>query len=98
MNFSKYDTIFHVAGLAHADVGRVTEETKAKYYAVNTDLAIETAKKAKEDGVKQFIFMSSSIIYGDSAPFGKRKRITRKYSTLSCKFFMAIANGRRIKQ
>ena len=77
LDFSKYDIVFHVAGLAHADVGRVTEETKAKYYAVNKDLAIEAAKKAKEDGVKQFIFMSSSIIYGDSAPFGKRKRITR---------------------
>ena len=87
VNFSKYDTIFHVAGLAHADVGRVTEETKAKYYAVNTDLAIETAKKAKEDGVKQFIFMSSSIIYGDSAPFGKRKRITRNTQPSPANFY-----------
>jgi len=87
VNFSKYDTIFHVAGLAHADVGRVTEETKAKYYAVNTDLAIETAKKAKEDGVKQFIFMSSSIIYGDSVPFGKRKRITRNTQASPANFY-----------
>ena len=68
-DFSKYDIVFHVAGIAHADVGRVTEETKAKYYTVNTKLAIEVAEKAKEEGVKQFIFMSSSIIYGDSAPY-----------------------------
>ena len=87
LDFSKYDIVFHVAGLAHADVGRVTEETKAKYYAVNTDLAIETAKKAKEDGVKQFIFMSSSIIYGDSAPFGKRKRITRYTESSPANFY-----------
>ena len=76
-SFSSYDVVFHVAGLAHADIGKVTDEVKAQYYAVNTDLAIETCKKAKAEGVKQFVFMSSAIIYGDSAPFGKKKRITR---------------------
>lgn len=75
-DFSSYDVVYHVAGIAHADVGNVSEEVKAKYYAINTDLAIETAKKAKQDGVKQFVFMSSAIVYGDSAPYGKTKRIT----------------------
>lgn len=75
-DFSVYDTVFHVAGIAHADVGNVTDEVKEKYYAVNTDLAVETAAKAKADGVKQFVFMSSMIIYGESAPFGKEKMIT----------------------
>ena len=27
---SQYDIIYHVAGIAHADVGNVSEETKAK--------------------------------------------------------------------
>ena len=76
-DFRPYDIVFHVAGIAHADIGNVDEETKQKYYAVNTDLAIETAEKAKAQGVKQFVFMSSAIIYGDSAPLGKRKRITK---------------------
>ena len=75
-DFSAYDVVYHVAGIAHADVGNVSDEVKAKYYAINTDLAIETAKKAKADGVKQFVFMSSAIVYGDSAPYGKKKRIT----------------------
>lgn len=75
-DFSGYDTVFHVAGMAHADVGKVSDEVKDKYYAVNTDLAIETAKKAKKDGVKQFVFMSSMIVYGESAPYGKQKMIT----------------------
>lgn len=75
-DFSSYDVVYHVAGIAHADVGNVSDEVKAKYYAINTDLAIETAKKAKTDGVKQFVFMSSAIVYGDSAPYGKVKRIT----------------------
>lgn len=75
-DFSGYDIVFHVAGLAHADVGNVSDAVKAKYYAINTDLAIATARKAKGEGVKQFVFMSSAIVYGDSAPYGKTKRIT----------------------
>lgn len=35
----------------------------ALYYKVNRDLTIEIAKWAKEHGVKQFIFMSSMIVY-----------------------------------
>lgn len=76
-SFAGYDSIFHVAGIAHSDTGKISEEKEKLYYAVNTDLAIETAKKAKEDGVGQFIYMSSAIVYGDSAPIGKTKVITR---------------------
>lgn len=75
-DFSPYDAVFHVAGLAHADVGRVSEERKALYYKINSDLPAETAAKAKAEGVKQFIFMSSAIVYGDSAPIGREKTIT----------------------
>lgn len=75
-DFSSYDVVYHVAGIAHADVGNVSEEIKAKYYFINTDLAIETARKAKADGVKQFVFMSSAMVYGDSISYGKIKRIT----------------------
>lgn len=74
-DFGSYDAVFHVAGIAHADIGHVDEETKKKYYAVNTDLAIEAAEIAKAAGVKQFILMSSMIIYGESAPYGKEKTI-----------------------
>ena len=35
-DFSAYDVVYHVAGIAHADVGNVDDATKAKYYAVNT--------------------------------------------------------------
>ena len=74
-DFGEFDIIYHVAGIAHADVGRVSEETKKKYYAINTDLSIETCRKAKNEGIKQFVFMSSAIVYGDPAPYGKPKRI-----------------------
>ena len=86
-DFSSYDIVYHVAGIAHADVGNVSDEVKAKYYAINTDLAIETANKAKQEGVKQFVFMSSAIVYGDSAPYGKSKRITKDTEPVPANFY-----------
>ena len=77
-DFSCFDCVYHVAGIAHADDGKGGAEEQAKYKSVNTDLVIKTAEKAKNSGVKQFIFMSSSIVYGDSAPVGKSKLITAK--------------------
>lgn len=76
-SFAGYDSVFHVAGIAHQDSGKITEERKQLYYKVNTDLTIETAKKAKAEGVGQFIFMSSIIVYGASAKMGEKKVITR---------------------
>jgi UDP-glucose 4-epimerase len=76
-SFAGYDTVFHVAGIAHSDVGRLSDAQRAMYYKVNTDLAIETARKAKEDGAGQFVFMSSAIVYGNSAGLGKTKHIDK---------------------
>lgn len=58
-DFSMYDSIIHVAGIVH-----VKEKNDDLYYQVNRDLAFETARKAKEDGAKQFIFFSSMSIFG----------------------------------
>ncbi len=77
-DFSGYTSVFHVAGIAHADVGKVTEEQKQLYYKINTDLTIACAAKAKAEGVKQFIFMSSIIVYGDSSGIGKTRVITKE--------------------
>ena len=60
-DFSKYDTVFHVAGIAHR---KETKENASLYYKVNRDLAIETARKAKDSKVKQFILLSSMSVYG----------------------------------
>lgn len=80
-SFSGYDVVYHVAGIAHSDSGKISAEKEKLYRSVNTDLTVETAKKAKADGVKQFIFMSSAIVYGDSAPIGKTKVITKDTPT-----------------
>jgi UDP-glucose 4-epimerase len=60
VDFSKYDVIFHVAGIAHVDP---KPSMAPLYYKVNRDLTVEIAKQAKESRVKQFIFMSSEIVY-----------------------------------
>ncbi len=85
-DFSSFDAVYHVAGIAHSDSGKTSIEKEKLYHSVNTDLTIEIAKKAKSDGVKHFIFMSSAIVYGDSAPIGKEKVITKdtKPSPANC--------------
>src|SRR6056297_2304087 len=61
--FSGVDAVFHVEGIADVSSDPKMEDM---YYKVNRDLAVEAAKKTKSDGVKQFIFMSSIIVYGNS--------------------------------
>ena len=62
-DFSQYDVVYHVAGIAHVNADPKME---ALYYKVNCDLTIEVAKHAKAAGVKQFIFMSSQIVFHES--------------------------------
>lgn len=60
-DFSQYDVVYHVAGIAHI---KETPENQELYYEVNRDLAYEIAKKAKKESVKQFIFLSTMSVYG----------------------------------
>jgi nucleoside-diphosphate-sugar epimerase len=72
ISIADYDAVFHVAGLAHVSTD---PEMKDLYYKVNRDLTIDTAIKAKNEGVKQFIFMSSIIVYGDSSNINQKRVI-----------------------
>lgn len=60
-SFSGYDAVFHVAGIAHV---KETDENRSLYYSVNHDLAVETANKAKTDGVSLFVILSTMSVYG----------------------------------
>lgn len=60
-SFEGYDVVFHVAGIAHI---KETDANRDLYYLVNRDLAIKTADKAKDSGVRQFILMSTMSVYG----------------------------------
>lgn len=83
-SFAGYDAVFHVAGIAHVSAD---PSKKDLYYKINRDLAIETAGKAKADGAKQFVFMSSMIIYGADEPVGKEKVITKDTIPVPADFY-----------
>ena len=63
VDFSQYEVVYHVAGIAHVNADPKMEPL---YYKVNRDLAVEVGEKAKKSGVKQFIFMSSQIVFHES--------------------------------
>ena len=68
INFSQYETLLCPIGIAHVSTDPSME---AQYYAVNRDLPVAIAKKAKSECVKQFIFFSSMIVYGADKCIGK---------------------------
>lgn len=57
--FSQYDAILHLAAIVHS-----SNVKKRDYYRINSDLTFEIAKKAKESGVRHFIFFSTLSVYG----------------------------------
>lgn len=70
-DFSGYDSLLYVAGIAHSDSGKITPERAKEYYEINTALTASVARKAKMEGVKQFVFISSMIVYGASRGIGQ---------------------------
>ncbi len=54
------DVIIHCAGLAHA----TSSIQNSDYEEVNARLTVSLALKAKEEGVQQFIFLSTQLVYG----------------------------------
>ncbi len=96
-SFKGYDAVVHVAGIAHVDTASASEERKALYDKVNVVLPVETAKKAKVEGVKQFIFMSSIIIYGE-AIFGRKPYVIDEHTDPAPKNFYGYSKWKADKK
>ena len=60
-SFKQYHTIVHTAALVHNSTKNATEE---QFDQVNYQLTLALAKKAKKEGVKHFIFLSTMSVYG----------------------------------
>ena len=60
-DFSQYDAIIHTVAIVHK---KRYEVEKDVYYKVNYQYTEELARKAKEQGVSKFIFLSSASVYG----------------------------------
>ena len=76
-DFSGFDVVFHVAAIVHQPKSKDDPAQAELYDRVNHRLAVETAQKAKDAGVKQFVFMSSESVYGLSAAVGSTVIITK---------------------
>lgn len=77
-SFAGYDSVFHVAGIAHFSTKKLDKTEQKKYWIVNAELPVEVAKKAKVEGVKQFIFLSSMSVYGEHGSIKQPVIITNK--------------------
>lgn len=76
MDWTDHDSVINVTGKAHADITTLSDAEKQEYYTVNCELACEAAQKAITDRVKQYVYFSSIIVYGDSSNSRKPVRIT----------------------
>lgn len=63
IDFSEYDAVVDFAGIAH--INNITTDMESLFYSINKDLTIEIGKKAKDEGVRHFIYFSSMNVYGD---------------------------------
>ncbi len=82
IDFNNIDKILHCAALVHQKI----EQSYEKYREINVDYPIKLAKLAKQNGIKQFVFISSIAVYGEDeerlaedticnpiTPYGKSK-------------------------
>lgn len=61
LNLSCIDTVIHLSALVHQMDGAHEDQ----YKRVNLTQTLELATKAKQNGVKHFIFMSTIAVYGE---------------------------------
>ena len=97
-SFRDFDVVLHVSGIVHS---KETKKNEKLFYEVNKELSEKTAIKAKKEGVKQFIFLSSMSVYGieegeidlstephPTSSYGKSKFEAEKHiQALSCDSF-----------
>lgn len=74
-DFSPYEAVYHVAGIVHK---KETVKNKDLYYKVNRDLTYQLAMKAKKEGVKSFVFLSTVAVYGLIGKIGEDTVISKE--------------------
>ncbi|WP_298824696.1 NAD-dependent epimerase/dehydratase family protein [uncultured Planococcus sp.] len=72
--FSSYEAIYHVAAIVHQ---KEKSENESLYYKINRDLTYELADKAKLEGVKSFVFLSTMAVYGLIGKIGEETIISK---------------------
>jgi len=78
IDFDKINVIIHCAALVHQKI----EYSYEKYHEINVTYPITLAKFAKENGVKQFIFISTIAVYGED-----KEKLDEKTTTNPITFY-----------
>lgn len=63
IELNKYEVILHLAGIAH----QTKKISSGEYESANHKLPVQLAKKANEQGVGHFIFISTVKVYGENS-------------------------------
>ena len=61
-----FEVVFHLAGLAHV-INKEAGHSAADYAKANCDFAVQVATAAASRGLKQFIYLSSASVYGQTS-------------------------------
>ncbi len=82
IKFDNINIVLHCAALVHQKI----EYSYKKYHEINVEYPVKLAKIAKQNGVKQFVFISTIAVYGENeellnentscnpiTPYGKSK-------------------------
>ena len=77
LNFSQYDAVLHVSAIVH----NCEVANEQRYFDINTNLSIKLANKAKNDGVRQFVFLSTMAVYGEEGSLTKYILINKNTKT-----------------
>jgi nucleoside-diphosphate-sugar epimerase len=64
IDFRGYDVVLHLAAIVHQS--RKIDEPE--YFRINWDLALEVADRAKINGVKHYIYLSTLKVFGNGNP------------------------------
>ena len=77
--FNKVDSIMHLAAMAGV---RPSIEDPSLYYDVNITGTVNLLERCREAGIKQFVFASSSSVYGNNekVPFAEIDRVDNPIS------------------
>jgi nucleoside-diphosphate-sugar epimerase len=62
IEFGKFDVVLHLAAIVHQSK-KIAEK---EYFSVNKDLCLKVADLSKKAGIKQFVFLSTLKVYGES--------------------------------
>ncbi len=64
IDFTGYDVVIHLVAIVHQS----KKINEGEYMRVNRDLCLRVARKAKMDGIRHFIFLSTIKVYGKFYP------------------------------